>query len=568
MRRLPWALALLVALAANAQSGAGAPAGQPPAAAKTTFILFASPVSRKLLAAEPVDLKWRVNRWRDLLQERGASYTIATHAAQLALLPRGAVLIMPSAIALGDEERRVVAERLASGDSLLATGMPGTVDEQGAAVAPRFLEETFGVKAQPAPVADRKFLVVAGDTPLTYALPAGSRLWIGARDRFPTPLLSAPGAAYLSDWSRASGATGMLAFTTVGTSRRALLGWHEGVWEGQPEQYRRLAQLALDWVEGRPVAHARAWPSPYRAAMTIGVDSLWRFENIAPIAQTLAKSGVRASFHIPSSDAAANAAALQELPRAGHSVGGFGDAAEPFAGKPGNVQQARVEAMVQGFRNALGADSPAVGLRAPQGATDEATERAAASLDYLVDAGRVDSSIPVLAANQRLVLLSANASFDASSTLEAIASGLAGAASRAQLLRGYAFVGVDGAAFLPDSAMQVGLARFLDSRAKGDALWMASAADVSAWWRARQRLGVATAWDAGESVLTVDITVGEPLPHAAAVALVPPPAVGNVSIDGAGVAGATLQAGADASRSLVLTGMQPGKYRLRLRFQP
>ena len=43
-------------------------------------------------------------------------------------------------------------------------------------------------------------------------------------------------------------------------------------------------------------------------------------------------------------------------------------------------------------------------LRAPQGATDAATERAAASLDYLVDAGRIEAANPILAGNHRLVV--------------------------------------------------------------------------------------------------------------------------------------------------------------------
>ena len=542
---------------------AAAQAPQPASAA--TFVIYASPTSRKLLESEAPDLKARVNLWRDLVRERGASYTIAVHPAQLAQVPRASALILPSAVSLTEEERRVIAGRLQAGEGLLATWMPGTLDARGAPSTTGFIEQVFKVQTRPAPAGERGFLVTVGDTPITYGVPAGSRLWVGRDKRHPTPLLATPGAGYLSDWSRAVGQTGLLTFSASEGSRRVLLGWPESAWDGQPAEFRKLATAALDWAEGRPVAYARAWPWPYRGATTIGVDALWRFENVPRLAELLAKNGGHASFHFLPADAKSNAALIRELVKATHSVGGFGDVAQPFAGQPEAEQRARVERMVAEFRSSLGPEFNVSGLRAPQGATDAATEKAAGTLDYIVDVGRVDSATPVLSKDKRAVLLSASANLDTNSSAEAINAGLALATQRAQFLGGYAFVGIDGAGFNRDSALETALLQYVEaSRAQG--LWAASGSDVAAWWRERNQLAVTSAWNASEGVLDLTVSVREPLRHAAAIALVPPTGRKSARLETT-LTGAQLHADA-SGQALVLTGLAPGEHRLRLRFLP
>ncbi len=535
-------------------------------AANADFVIYVSPASRKLLEQDAVDLKTRVNRWRDLLVERKAAFTIVTHPAQLAQMPPRSALILPSAAYLANDERALIARRIEAGDSLLATWMPGTLDEKGRAVPPTFIEQTFKVSAKAAAPGEKGFLVTVGDTPLTSGLPAGSRLWVGTERRYPTPLLATTGGGYLADWSRAEGDTGLIAFTTVGASRRALLGYTEGAWDKGAKEFVDIAQRALDWIEGRPVAYLRTWPWPYRGAVTIGVDALWRFENVPRIAEVMNASGVHGTFHFLPGDATANAAVIRELIRSGHSLGGFGDAPQPFAGQPEGEQRARVERMVQGFRGALDASVSVSGLRAPQGATDASTEKAAEALDYLVDTGRVDSAVPVFAGNRRLVLLAASTNIDSNATAESVNAGLDAAARRAQLLGSYAFVGVDGAGFQPGAPLESGLPRFI-AAAKRDQLWAASAAEVASWWRGREQIKVASTWDAPSSVMTLEVTVGDAMPFPAAIAIVPPPGRANARLEST-VAGAQLQAGADGATALVLSGLPAGRHRLAVRFLP
>jgi hypothetical protein len=332
-------------------------------------------------------------------------------------------------------------------------------------------------------------------------------------------------------------------------------------------EHAAIAAAAVDWIAGKPVVYARTWPAPHKGALTVGVDALWRFENVLHVAEAAAKHGIHASFHFLPGDARANETLIRTLTRYGQSVGGFGDTVQPFAGQPEAEQRARVERMVQGFRDALGADFPVKGLRAPQGATDAATEKAAAILDYLVDAGRIDSAVPVASAESRVVLLSASANLDGTSTPEAIAAAFDAAKARTRLIGGYAFLGVDAAALMQDSALDTALASFIESSAAGAAgsPWAASADEVAEWWRARSQVKVASAWTPGEDAMAVDVSSTEALRYPLAIAVVPPAGFRSVSLVDAD--GASLQPDADGNPSIVLSA-PAGTKRLRLRLLP
>src|SRR5262249_37804683 len=153
-----------------------------------------------------------------------------------------------------------------------------------------FVEKAFQVKTKPTPRGEMGFLVTVGDTPLTHGIAPGTRVWIG-KEKYAMPLLADTGAGYLADWTRTPGETGLMALATVGSSRRVLLGWTEIAWDGKAAEFAKLASAALDWAEGRPGAHLHTWPWPYRGAMTVGIDALWKFENAPRVASRLSEFG-------------------------------------------------------------------------------------------------------------------------------------------------------------------------------------------------------------------------------------------------------------------------------------
>lgn len=487
----------LPAMAAVAAPGDASPSAE--------FLLYASPHSQRALAERGFDQRAQVNRWRDLLRARQARYQIVTSIERLARLPRPATLVLPSAIALDAREREVIATRLAQGDHLIATAVPGLLDAAGEpAAGPSLLAALFPTARAGKPQASGQFLAVSVASPLT-ADPAGTaRIWVDPRMLELMPNLAAPADAYLADWSRI-GTRGVMTHATVGASRRVLLGWPEAAWESDPATFAALAGRAIDWAANRPLAAVATWPLPYRAAMTIGVDATWRFELVPAFAQLLARHEVRGSFHFLGADAADQQALIARLRQAGHGVGTLGDRWQPFAGQAASEQAARVASAVRSFSFS--------GLRAPEGRTDDATELATRHLGYLIDSGRVDGVLPLPASATRPSML--NNPLNLSDALTAAQTTAALQALSASLVRlgGHAYVGVDAAHLAAGQALASGIDAFLASPERR-AVWLTDADTIVRWMRARDR--VSLGWEGAPTSLQLTVRVapgdGSPLP--------------------------------------------------------
>mgnify|MGYP001363866860 CR=1 FL=1 len=545
----------------------------PDVVSRPLFVLYASPSSRRLLQGEEIDLRARVNVWRDLLRARGASYRILTHPDQWKAVPPGVAIVLPSAYVLDEPERRLLTERLAAGDSLLATGLPGSLDESGKFAGVEFASELFGPVTQPSENArDAQFLIVVGDTPLTYRLAAGSRLWIGKASLGDRVTFRQAGGGYVSDWSRRPGENGVFPFLADPKARRVLLGWTETLWSGKEGDLRTLAGAAVDWVEGRPVAYLATWPWPYRAAVTLGVDATWRFEHLPALAQLLQRHGAAASFHLLAADVEGQAALLTTLLAAGHDVASLGDRWHPFAGLSGDDQSRRVAFSARSLNKALGAGRAFAGLRAPEGATDVATEKAVIQHggSYLVDVGRVESALPEFSTHGTLVLLPNTLNLEGGGATPATQArrwreSLQGELARTLTLGGYAYIGVDAAALVPGGPLYGAFAGFLSSARQMPALWLGKATTVARWWQERKRISLDSRVEGAYLVLTLNVDRGPPIDFPLALLIHPPPGKEHISLAEA-MPEARLETAADGRQVLVLKGLREGQHRLRLCF--
>jgi hypothetical protein len=546
----------------------------PPSSDKTLFVLYASSASMQLLQKEPVDLRARVNQWRDILRANGAQYRILTHPSQWASIASGAVIVLPSAYALSTAEQQAIEKRLAAGDSLLATGNPGTRTELGAAADGSFVSNWFGVPSATPELARRsEFVVVAGDTPLTYQLQAGTRLWVGKDTDYTRAALRSTGAAYATDWSRQVGQTGLLAYASNGVSRRVLLGLTEPSWDYASPQWKALTHMMLDWVSGRPVAYVGSWPAPYQAAMSFGVNASWRFENMPHLAQVFDRHGVPASFNLLSTDTTQYPRLLQQLQESGHDIATMGDRWVPFAGQTIDIQTQRVELGAAGLRVAQVGAVNWSGLRAPDGVTDTVTEQAVVQNGggYLVDMGRMDSVMPQSVQQNRLTLLPNNLSLDfnekkpRAEQAKLWQESLQEERARVQALRGYTYVGLDAAAMMPGNGLDDVLAHFLFDTRYQQTVWLAHADQVAHWWKARQRVALSSQLQGDELLLTVTVAEGPTIEFPLSVWLAAPAGKSHIRISQAAVP-VRIEAQAEGMHTLVLTALPPGVHRLRLSF--
>lgn len=538
------------------------------AATPPTALIYASRTAQHWWSEQGADFKAQVNLWRDLLRARGEPFEIVTRPERLLQAPPQSVLILPSLIALTPQEREVLLERLARGDHLLVTGYAGLRDETGQPVHPGFLTQLMPVALANPQGGERNFIVTAADTPLTQGLPAGTRLWIDNQSLQSTPRLKAPQDAYLSDWSR-QGDTGVLAHATVGRSRRALLGWPESAWTHQPAEYALLAQRALDWVQNRPLAYPAAWPWPHRGALTWGVDATWRFESLDLVAQALGTRRIRGTFNLLSSDVAAQALRVQQLLDQGQAVGALADRWEPFGGQPEAVQDERVRSLAADFAR----QAPKVqrlGLRPPEGRTDEATERASRSLRYLVDVGRVDTLVPQPPNAERPVVLSNPLNIDASADRPTTLEALNRQAQVLARLGGHAYIGLNAPDLRPDSGAWQGLEAFWQEPTTSQRLWMAPAADVADWVEAQlARAVVRSELDGNTWVLTLKVDEAAAAAPEWTLWLYPP--AGQVIQSVAPAAAELLpdaRIAALGAQALRLKGLKAGVHQLRLGLSP
>lgn len=556
MRQLICGLLLLLDVLPGLAQAAPASAAH---AEVVQFILYASPVSNRQLAARGFSLREHVNRWRDLLRARGERYTIVTSVERLAELPVPASLILPSAVALDARERAVILDRLRRGDHLLATAFPGLYDDTGANRGSEFLAALLPVTLAAEVANGGQFLVTAASSPLAGAVSPTTRLWLEERLLPLMPALASPADAYLSDWSR-SGNRGVMAHATVGPSRRLLLGWPEEAWSGQPAEFAALAQRAIDWVANRPLVHVAAWPRPYCAALTLGVDATWRFENVAPVAAALAQRQVRGTFNFLLADLQPQAALIGALVADGHSIGSLGDRWEPFAGQSEDEQQRRIQRLAPAGAGLV------AGLRVPEGRSDAVTERVARQFGYLVDAGRVDAALPLPATAERPVLLANGHNFDGTLSADQVAATLRQLAATLTRVGGYTYVGLDAANLPPGGALWNGMADFLDVPETHRYLWIDAAAAIAAWTMATTRLAAHVEAEGPNWRLRVDVANGPALPPGMSVLVASP--AGRQLAGLVGEPQVRLAAADDGLFAVDLSGLTPGAYLWHLQLAP
>lgn len=564
MMRPPFrcSLFLLIALLLSGPSFASeektADAG-PEAGKAPHFFLYASPTTRRLLAMEGVSLKAQVNKWRDLLRARGERYEIVTSPERLAQLPTPGTLILPSAVALTPREREVVIGRLDRGDHLLATASTGIRDHQGLFKGKAFVEHLLPLSSAPGNSAETEFVITAGSSPLTYVLPAGTRLWVDQKSRAWMPAIVGTNDAYLANWAR-QGENGAMLHATIGNSRRVLIGWPETAWAAHPDEFSRIAELALDWVSDHPVAYVASWPRPYRAAMTLGVDATWRFENMAALATLLTRHRLGATFNFLAADAGRETVLIRNLLTGGHGIGTLGDRWQVFGGETEAAQEKRLADLRTSFA------AEVIGLRAPEGRTDAATERAARKFAYLVDAGRVDSILPLPENSDRPFILPNPLNLEEKANAAETFAALRDQAAKLSRLGGYAYVGIDAAAASPGSSMWHGIVSFLDA---GDArrdIWITDAASIVRWQRDAQRVSLDSKTDGRGLLLTIRIKEGPPLPDGMSIVVHPPGGQRIVQADGLRLE--SPQSAGEKTATIAISGLLPGEHHLHVELAP
>ncbi|HZS69004.1 MAG TPA: polysaccharide deacetylase family protein [Burkholderiales bacterium] len=501
--------------------------------------------------------------------------------AELAAVKEPAVLILPSTVALSDDERAAIRARLAAGWSVLGTWAVGVRDGRGQWSGYDFIEELFGaaVEARVAG-ADEHFLLPYGETPITSRLSAGKRIYLLPT---PEPLLrvrTKNGAARYGDWMRETSSPGALlpgvAFDERDGARRAYLGFIETTWGGAPAEIDKLLLGTLDWLAGTPLVIKAAWPYPYQAALLIEMDTEDKFENSVRFAAQLERYGLRGTFYSVTSEAARFPAVVKRL-ASRHEIAYHADVHDGFAKLAPARQDARLKAMIKQMSQLLPDVKAAGGFRAPLELYDNTTERLlranglrhhAASPDARDDAlpgfSGAEKGVPP---GQALVVLPRTWLDDMNllrtGKLKSDATQMLGTSLEDTLnSRSFGLLSIHTQSFYAGGPLERTMPTFLATVAKERGrLWAASGEALTRWWRSRAAVALASTEEAHGLRITLDAAL--PVQNLQLI-LVPPGGVTpRLAINEAGAHLVQLD---DFRWAIVVPALVRGQAELRVQF--
>jgi peptidoglycan/xylan/chitin deacetylase (PgdA/CDA1 family) len=504
-------------------------------------------------------------------------------AAELASLNEPGVLILPSTVALSDDERAAIRARLAAGWSVLGTWAIGVRDGAGQWSGYGFIEELFAasVAAQVPGPADEHFLLPYGETPITSRLAAGKRIYLLPT---PEPLLrvrARNGAARYGNWMRETGAPAALlpgvAFDERDGARRAYFGFIETSWAGAQADVDALLMGTLDWLAGKPIVMKAAWPAPYQAALLIEMDTEDKFENSLRFAAQLERFGLRGTFYSVTSEAARYPAVVKRL-ASRHEIAYHADVHDGFAKLAPAQQDARLKKMIKQMSKLLTDVTAAGGFRAPLELYDDTTEQLlranglrhhAASPDARDDAlpgfSRAEKGVPP---ERALVVLPRTWRDD----INLLRSGELHSQGAQDMMetslqdtlasRGFGLLSLHTQSFYAGGPLERAMPRFLALVAKDrERLWTPSGEALARWWRERASVRVSTSDEAGGLRIAL-----EAARRVRGLQLIVVPPAGAAPMLAASGMSARLERLDDFRWAIVLPELAAGSSELRLQF--
>ncbi len=347
--------------------------------------LYSSPITSAFFSSNGASYDSLKQHWREYLRPHGKSFREVSKANLMAGLKPG-VLVLGSAALLDEQERRAIQLFAESGGSILATWGTGVRNGKGQWAGYGFVEGLLEMKVNGKVLsADNKenntrFLNPFGDGPLTWAVPAGQRVFLGEVAETPIRVDSPNLAARYFSWERypaPKDSNGAIAFLEKGRSRRVYFGFSESSWEyDERREIPNLIDSALAWLKRETSVYKAAWPNGSLSAQLLEMDTEDKYLNALDFSRDMESNGLRGTFYSLTSIARQHRDTVQKLSER-HEIGYHGELHVGFKGKTPDAQEKRLNDMAAEMRDTVGTRAlPAVtGFRAPTEAWDTTTEK-------------------------------------------------------------------------------------------------------------------------------------------------------------------------------------------------
>jgi peptidoglycan/xylan/chitin deacetylase (PgdA/CDA1 family) len=459
-----------------------------------------------------------IHRWSETLRATGADVRVVA-PGELAASDAG-VLVIASAHCLSVATREAIDRAAARGQGLIVTGALGTKDARCRPIGYGLLVALTGAsRVDTLEKRDMAYVTFPHGGALATGIPPGARLELN-----PAPYVALRHAgrdAFFSSFTLrpepARGASlvdGAIVRSRYGKARVAywsfeLTGVNDLPWDRAIVQL--LVRNSIAWTARAPLVDFEPWPGGKAAASVLAQDVEDQFANAQFALDSLRAAGVRGTYFL-TSELARRHERLTRAIAQGDEIGTHSENHRLLGGEPLDVQRRRLALTQVHLRDLLGA--PVAGLRPPEEQFDTATLAAwlEAGGTYVFGANNSRAAAPeLLQVNRDTIVLLGRANVD-----DFDAASLASRGSLDEIVREYLSeyqkVRALGGLYLLSYHSQLlarpelvpALARIARRMHADTAVWLTTAGDVAAWWRARAAVTVrATRVDA--RTLRVDI---------------------------------------------------------------
>ena len=506
-----------------------------------SVFLYEAPATAAHFARTGGSYENLLGSWRNYFSDRKKPYQSVKDAAAIAKLKSG-VLILPSAIALSDEERVAIKIFRDKGGSILATWATGTRNEKGDWVGWEFLEElgASDIKTMPAS-SEAKYLVTFGEAPVSHSHLAGQRIPMSK----PTETLLKMKGQYVAgrfasgDRSQSpadANDAAVIYQEQLQKSRRSVIfAFGESAWETKPFATQVLIDDALKWLAHEVTAAKAAWPMGFRSAQVIEMDVENSLNNAQRFAQGLKAAGFPATFFITS--AAANEhSKIVELLSKDFEIAYHSDVNAGLRGLDAASQHSRLSAMAGEIKEKLPNLRGIIGFKAPPEGTDLVTDAALKKIDiryHAVDANRTDARLPTFAlapipSDQEALLLlprtqrNDQALLAGNASLEQLNQGLLDDLTESLFSGSLGWLAIRSNTFDQDSMLAQAFLQYLENTKQfKKRIWFANAAQVHYWWRDRERVKIDSSFDGKRLDFNITVLGESPVSGASFVIMLP-----------------------------------------------
>lgn len=556
--------------------------------ANGAVILYTSPQTDAYFKSHGGNYELLLAPWRQYLRQRSWDFKEVSDTADLRKY-RSGVLILASAVALGEQERRDIQAYQEGGGSVLATWATGTRKANGDWDGWKFLQD-LGISAHGEMPANSEanHLILTGESALSHTLPAGQRVFL---TKTAEPILrfkSEAIAGRLMGWARIVDRErrdeGIAVYTerSPGSGRIAAFAFSESAWESHPLAIFPFLDDTLSWLQRDPSASLAAWPHGKRSAQIIEMDTEEGFANASQFAAMAKAVSVPAGFYVLTSVAKQHADVLRGLARE-FDVGYHGDIHVSFKDQPALSQERRLRAMRADITPLEAQAGNWSGFRAPTEGYDATTEQLLHQLGFrhhVADPNRTDGRWPLMAKlegvapEQSLVVLPRTQRDDLNLywerlTPEGTMQALIDDASHAHETGALALLSIHSQNFGPEAALTRSLpALLVHLRSLGPSLWLTTGTQVEQWWRNRERVKLSSSFTGKRLELNLTVKGDQPVQGVSLIIYLPykggSPTVASTKIGGVRPTVTKL----DAYRAaLIFDELKPGNHAFQATFE-